>query len=52
LLSRWVHFKSWWNFNSIKLGWRAVGMHLIGRSMFFRVYQFKLVDFQLVREKS
>jgi hypothetical protein len=35
LLSRWVRFKSWWNFNSIKLGWRAVGMHLIGRSMFF-----------------
>jgi hypothetical protein len=36
LLSCWVRFKSWWIFNSIKLGWRAVGMHLIGQSMFFR----------------
>jgi hypothetical protein len=24
------------DFNSVKLGWRAVGMHLIGRSRFFR----------------
>jgi hypothetical protein len=35
LLSRWVRFKSWWNFNSVKLGWRTVGMRLIGRSRFF-----------------
>jgi hypothetical protein len=35
LSSRWVRFSSWWNFNSIKVGWRAVGMYLIGRRMFF-----------------